>query len=41
VIPMRRIGVPEEVANVIFFLCSSASSYVTGEEIQINGGQHL
>jgi NAD(P)-dependent dehydrogenase (short-subunit alcohol dehydrogenase family) len=41
VIPMRRIGIPEEVANVIFFLCSSASSYVTGEEIQINGGQHL
>jgi NAD(P)-dependent dehydrogenase (short-subunit alcohol dehydrogenase family) len=40
-IPMRRIGAPEEVAKVIFFLCSDASSYVTGEEIQINGGQHL
>jgi NAD(P)-dependent dehydrogenase (short-subunit alcohol dehydrogenase family) len=41
VIPMGRIGAPEEVAKVIFFLCSDASSYVTGEEIQINGGQHL
>ncbi|MGC2779292.1 MAG: SDR family oxidoreductase [Bradyrhizobium sp.] len=40
-IPMRRIGAPEEVAKVLFFLCSDAASYVTGEEIQINGGQHL
>lgn len=40
-IPMGRIGTPEEVANVIFFLCSGAASYVTGEEVQINGGQHL
>ena len=40
-IPMRRIGTAEEVAKVIFFLCSSAASYVTGEEIQINGGQHV
>ena len=38
---MRRIGTPDEVANVVFFLCSDAASYVTGEEIQINGGQHL
>jgi len=26
---------------VVFFLGSDAASYVTGEEIQINGGQHL
>lgn len=32
--------VAEEVASVIFFLCSQAASYVTGKEIQINGGQH-
>jgi NAD(P)-dependent dehydrogenase (short-subunit alcohol dehydrogenase family) len=41
VIPMRRIGMPDEVAKVIFFLCSDAASYVTGEEIKINGGQHV
>jgi NAD(P)-dependent dehydrogenase (short-subunit alcohol dehydrogenase family) len=40
-IPMRRIGAPDEVAKVIFFLCSDAASYVTGEELQINGGQHV
>jgi NAD(P)-dependent dehydrogenase (short-subunit alcohol dehydrogenase family) len=40
-IPMRRIGQPEEVARVIFFLCSEGASYVTGEEIQIDGGQHV
>lgn len=41
VIPMRRIGTPDEVAKVIYFLCSDAASYVTGEEIKINGGQHV
>jgi NAD(P)-dependent dehydrogenase (short-subunit alcohol dehydrogenase family) len=41
VIPMRRIGTPDEVAKVIFFLCSDSASYVTGEEIKINGGQHV
>jgi NAD(P)-dependent dehydrogenase (short-subunit alcohol dehydrogenase family) len=41
VIPMRRVGTPDEVANVIFFLCPDAASYVTGEEIKINGGQHV
>ncbi|KWV54670.1 oxidoreductase [Bradyrhizobium macuxiense] len=40
-IPLRRVGTPEEVAKVIFFLCSDAASYVTGTEMPINGGQHL
>lgn len=40
-IPMRRLGQPEEVAAVVAFLCSQAASYVTGEEININGGQLL
>ena len=40
-IPLRRLGQPEEVAKAIYFLCTDASSYVTGAEIHINGGQHV
>lgn len=40
-LPLRRLGQPEEVAEVIFFLCSDSASYVTGTEIEINGGQHI
>ncbi|MBA5776273.1 SDR family oxidoreductase [Stappia sp. F7233] len=40
-IPLRRLGRPDEVADTIFFLCSAPSSYVTGAEIHINGGQHV
>ncbi len=40
-LPMRRIGQTSEVADVIFFLCSGQSTYVTGTEIEINGGQHV
>ncbi|MEN6624165.1 MAG: 3-oxoacyl-ACP reductase FabG [Smithella sp.] len=38
VIPMARVGKPEEVARVIRFLCSDDSSYITGQTIAINGG---
>jgi 3-oxoacyl-[acyl-carrier protein] reductase len=37
-IPMARLGRPEEVAGVIRFLCSDDASYVTGQVIGINGG---
>jgi NAD(P)-dependent dehydrogenase (short-subunit alcohol dehydrogenase family) len=40
-IPLRRLGAPEEVAKTIYFLCTEQSSYVTGAEIHINGGQHV
>jgi 3-oxoacyl-[acyl-carrier protein] reductase len=38
-IPMGRVGTSEEVANVIAFLASEAASYVSGETIEVNGGQ--
>lgn len=37
-IKMNRIGKPEEVANVILFLASDLSSYVTGQVIGVDGG---
>lgn len=37
-IPMARIGRPEEVAKVVGFLCSDAASYVTGQILSVNGG---
>jgi len=40
-IPMRRLGLPEEVAKAIYFLCTEQSSYVNGAELHINGGQHV
>ncbi len=40
-IPLQRLGKPEEVASMIYMLCSPQSSYVTGAEIHINGGQHV
>jgi len=38
VIPMARIGKPQEVARVVRFLCSEDASYVTGQVISVNGG---
>ena len=37
-VPMKRFGKPEEVAALVNFLISDASSYITGEVISINGG---
>ena len=39
-IPMARVGAPEEVARVVRFLCSEDASYVCGQVIEVNGGMH-
>jgi NAD(P)-dependent dehydrogenase (short-subunit alcohol dehydrogenase family) len=40
-IPLHRLGTPDEVAKIIYVLCTEMSSYVNGAEIHINGGQHV
>jgi 3-oxoacyl-[acyl-carrier protein] reductase len=40
-IPLGRIGLPEDIANVVVFLASPLSDYVTGQTIQINGGTYM
>lgn len=40
-LPMRRLGLPAEVADTIYYLCGEGASYVTGSEIHVNGGQHV
>lgn len=40
-IPLRRLGLPEEVADMVVFLASDASSYVTAQTMNINGGLYF
>jgi NAD(P)-dependent dehydrogenase (short-subunit alcohol dehydrogenase family) len=36
--PMKRLGQPEEIASVVAFLASTEASYITGQDIPVNGG---
>ncbi len=40
-IPMRRLGKPQEVADLLFFLCSNQALYLSGSEVHIDGGQRV
>jgi 3-oxoacyl-[acyl-carrier protein] reductase len=40
-IPLGRFGKPEEVAELVSFLCSEQASYITGQVISINGGVYM
>ena len=40
-IPMRRLGKPGEVADLLYFLCSNQALYLSGSEVHIDGGQRV
>jgi 3-oxoacyl-[acyl-carrier protein] reductase len=40
-IPLRRLGMPENVADGVLFLSSKMSDFITGETININGGTYM
>ena len=40
-IPLLRLGIPEEVAGVVSFLCSEDAAYVSGAIIPVNGGMRM
>lgn len=40
-VPLKRVGSPEEVAETVFFLASTAASYITGQSIFVDGGRMI
>lgn len=40
-IPLGRVGTPEEVASVVGFLCGPGAGYITGQVISVNGGIYM
>jgi NAD(P)-dependent dehydrogenase (short-subunit alcohol dehydrogenase family) len=37
-VPMRRLGTPDEIADAVLWLASTASSFVTGQALAVDGG---
>ena len=40
-IPLRRLQTPDDVAATIAFLCSDDGAYITGEAVNVSGGQTM
>jgi 3-oxoacyl-[acyl-carrier protein] reductase len=39
--PLKRVGQPEEVANVVVFLASDEASFMTGAAVEVSGGWNM
>ncbi|MFN7330674.1 MAG: SDR family oxidoreductase [Bacteroidota bacterium] len=39
--PLNRVGKPEEVAGLVTFLCMDKASYITGQNIMVDGGMSV
>ena len=40
-IPLKKLGKPKDIGNMILFLCSDEASYITGQTFYIDGGMSL
>ncbi|MCD6560895.1 MAG: 3-oxoacyl-[acyl-carrier-protein] reductase [Deltaproteobacteria bacterium] len=40
-IPLGRMGKPEDIAEAVYWLCSEAANYITGQVIHVNGGMYM
>lgn len=40
-IPLGRMGAPEDIAEAVYWLCSHAAGYITGQVIHVNGGMYM
>ena len=40
-VPLRRLGVANDISNTVLFLASSAGDYITGETLHVNGGMYM
>ena len=39
-VPLKRVGRPEDIANMVLFLATESASYITGQEFIVDGGMH-
>ena len=40
-VPMKRMGVPEDIGEAVAFLASDSARYITGQRISVNGGNTI